>query len=169
MPTTFNISVKDSTSSKTSSYKIEGNYTQITLAQFLTTKVNELYKSLSHTDNLVKVVNNNEIVLEENHSTESFTINQDTIVIKKSDNDYQCSPWAAKDCYSPIESVNLTNDVHYRFKIGDYSWQYRCIPRGTYSISSLFNYTVKYFIIYDFSVWIYSHNYCFCQSIFIWI
>ena len=32
MPTTFNISVKDSTSSKTSSYKIEGNYTQITLA-----------------------------------------------------------------------------------------------------------------------------------------
>ena len=141
-PTTFNISVKDSTSSKTGSYTIEGNYTQITLAQYLTSKVNELYKSLSHTDNLVKLINNNEIVLEENHSTETFTIDNNTIVIKKSDNDYQCSPWASKDCYCSVDSVNLTNDVHYRFKIDSYSWQYRVIPKGTYSVDSLLSYTV---------------------------
>ena len=142
MPTTFNISVKDSTSSKSGSYTIEGNYTQITLAQFLTTKVNELYKSLSHTDNLVKLINNNEIVLEENHSTEYFTIDQNTIVIKKNDNEYITSPWAAKDCYSPVETVNLTNDVHYRFKIDGYSWQYRCIPKGRYSVNDLLTFTV---------------------------
>ena len=144
MPTTFNITVRDTSSSKSGSYTIEGNYTQIILAQFLTTKVNELYKSLSHTDNLVKLINNNEIVLEENHSTETFTIDQNTIVIKKSDNDYQCSPWAAKDCYSPVESVNLTNDVHYRFKIKTYSWQYRCIPKGKYSVGQLLDYIVKH-------------------------
>lgn len=142
MPTTFNISVKDSTSSKSTSFEIEGNYTQITLAQFLTTKVNELYKSLSHTDNLVKLINNNEIVLEENHSTETFTIDQNNIVIKKNDNDYQCSPWKASDSYSPVETVNLTNDVHYRFKINNYSWQYRCIPKGTYTVVQLLNYTI---------------------------
>lgn len=142
MPTTFNITVRDSTSSKSGSYEIVGNYTQITLAQHICNKINELYKSLSHTDNLVKVINNNEIVLEENHSTETFTINNNTIVIKKSDNDYQCSPWASKDCYCPIESVNLTNDVHYRFKIDNNKWEYRVIPKGTYSVDSLLNYTV---------------------------
>lgn len=141
-PTIFNISVKDSTSSKSRSYTIEGNYTQITLAQYLISKVNELYKSLSHTDNLVKVINNNEIVLEENHSTETFTIDQNTIVIKKSDNDYQTSPWNSKDCYCPVNSVNLTNDVHYRFRIDSYSWQYRVIPKGRYSVNDLLTYTI---------------------------
>lgn len=144
MPTTFNISVKDSTASKTSSFEIEGNYTQITLAQFLTTKVNELYKSLSHTDNLVKLINNNEIVLEENHSTETFTIDQNNIVIKKNDNDYQCGAWKSSDCYCPMDSVNLTNDVHYRFKIDSYSWQYRVIPKGTYSVGNLLDYIIKH-------------------------
>ena len=144
MPTTFNISVKDSTFSKTSSFEIVGNFTQITLAQYLCSKVNELYKSLSHTDNLVKVKNNNEIVLEENHSTETFTIDQNNIVIKKNDNDYQCGPWKSSDSYSPVETVNLTNDVHYRFKIDNYSWQYRCIPKGTYSITNLRSYTIGY-------------------------
>lgn len=144
MPTTFNISVKDSTSSKSSSFEIEWNYTQITLAQYICNKINELYKSLSHTTNLVKIVNNNEIVLEENHSTESFTIDQNTIVIKKNDNDYQTSPWKASDCYCPMESVNLTNDVHYRFKLDNYSFQYRCIPRGTYSVGQLLDYIVKH-------------------------
>ena len=142
MTTTFNISVKDSTSSKSSYFDIIGNYTQITLAQHICNKINELYKSLSHTDNLVKVVNNNEIVLEENHSTETFTIDQNTIVIKKSDNYYQCGPWAAKDCYCPVESVNLTNDVHYRFKIDNYSWQYRVISKGKYSVDELLTYTI---------------------------
>ena len=144
MPTTFNITVRDSTSSKSSSFEIIGNYTQITLAQHICNKINELYKSLSHTDNIVKIINSNEIVLEENHSTESFTIDQNTIVIKKNENDYQTSPWAAKDCYSPVESVNLTNDVHYRFKIDNYSWQYRVIPKGRYSVNDLLTYTVGY-------------------------
>lgn len=142
MPTTFNITVRDTSSSKSSSFSIEGNYTQITLAQYICNKINELYKSLSHTTNLVKLINNNEIVLEENHSTETFTIDNNTIVIKKSDNDYQCGPWAAKDCYSPVNSVNLTNDVHYRFKIDNNKWECRVIPKGTYSVDQLFNYTV---------------------------
>lgn len=144
MPTTFNISVKDSTSSKTSSFEIEGNYTQVTLAQHICNKINELYKSLSHTNNLVKLINNNEIVLEEGHTDETFTIDQNTIVIKKNDNDYQTSPWAAKDCYCPMESVNLTNDVHYRFKLDNYSYQYRVIPKGTYSVGNLLDYIVKH-------------------------
>lgn len=142
MTTRFNITVKDSTSSKSTSFEIEGNYTQITLAQHICNKINELYKSLSHTTNLVKLINNNEIVLEENHSSETFTIDQNTIVIKKSDNDYQTSPWASKDCYCPVDSINLTNDVHYRFKIDNYSWQYRVIPKGTYSVNDLLTYTV---------------------------
>ena len=142
MVTRFNITVRDTSSSKSSYFDIIGNYTQITLAKHICNKINELYKSLSHTDNLVKVINNNEIVLETNHSTETFTIDQNTIVIKKSENDYQCSPWAAKDCYCPVESVNLTNDVHYRFKIDNYSWQYRVIPKGTYSVDNLLSYTI---------------------------
>lgn len=144
MPTKFNISVRDTSSSKSSSFEIEWNYTQITLSEYICNKINELYKSLSHTTNLVKVINNNEIVLEENHSTESFTIDNNTIVIKKTENDYQCGPWAAKDCYCPMESVNLTNDVHYRFKIDSYSFQYRVIPRGTYSVEELLEYIVKH-------------------------
>ena len=148
MPSTFNISVKDSTFSKTSSFEIVGNFTQITLAQHICNKINELYKSLSHKDNLVKVINNNEIVLEENHSTEIFTIDQNNIVIKKNDNDYQCGPWKASDSYSPVETVNLTNDVHYRFKIDNYSWQYRCIPKGTYTIANLRSYTIGYINTY---------------------
>lgn len=148
MPSTFNISVKDSTFSKTSSFEIVGNFTQITLVQYLCSKVNELYKSLSHKDNLVKVINNNEIVLEEKHSTETFTIDQNNIVIKKNDNDYQCGPWKASDSYSPVETVNLTNDVHYRFKIDNYSWQYRCIPKGTYTIANLRSYTIGYINTY---------------------
>ena len=142
MVTRFNITVRDTSSSKSSYFDIIGNYTQITLAKHICNKINELYKSLSHTDNLVKVINNNEIVLETNHSTETFTIDQNTIVIKKSENDYQCSPWAAKDCYCPVESVNLTNDVHYRFKIDNYSWKYRVIPKGTYSVDNLLSYTI---------------------------
>ena len=148
MPTTFNISVKDSTSSKSTSFEIEFNYTQITLAQHICNKINELYKSLSHTDNLVRLINNNEIVLETNHSTESFTIDNNTIVIKKTENDYKCGPWAAKDCFCSMESVNLTNDVHYRFRIDSYSWQYRCIPKGTYSVGQLLDYIVKHIQIW---------------------
>ena len=144
MITRFNITVRDTSSSKTSYFDIVGNYTQVTLAQHICNKINELYKSLSHTTNLVKVINNNEIVLEENHSTETFTIDQNNIVIKKSENDYQCSPWKASDSFSPVESVNLTNDVHYRFKIDNYNWQYRVIPKGTYSVDTLLNYTVGY-------------------------
>ena len=142
MTTTFNITVRDTSSSKSTSFDIIGNYTQVTLAQHICNKINELYKSLSHTNNLVKVINSNEIVLEENHSTETFTIDQNTIVIKKSDNNYQCGPWKASDCYSPVDSVNLTNDVHYRFKIDNYSWQYRVIPKGTYSVDNLLSYTI---------------------------
>ena len=144
MITRFNITVRDTSSSKTSYFDIVGNYTQVTLAQHICNKINELYKSLSHTTNLVKVINNNEIVLEENHSTETFTIDQNNIVIKKSDNDYKCGPWKASDSYSKEDSINLTNDVHYRFKIDNYNWQYRVIPKGTYSVDTLLNYTVGY-------------------------
>lgn len=144
MPITINITVRDTSSSKSTSFEIVGNYTRITLAQFLTTKVNELYKSLSHTDNLVKLINNDEIVLEDNHTNERFTIDQNTIVIKKSDNDYKCGPWKASDSYSKEDSINLTNDVHYRFRIDSYSWQYRCIPKGIYTIANLRDYVANH-------------------------
>lgn len=147
METTFNISVKDSTSSKTSSYEIVGHFTAIKLAQYLCTKVNEVYKSLSHTDNLVKLINSNNIVLEDGH-TETFTIDQPTIVIKKSDNDYLVGPWKSIDSYSREDSVNITNDIHYRFRVDSMGWQYRVIPKGIYTITNLRSYTIGYINTY---------------------
>ena len=143
-PTTFNITVKNSTSSKSASYTIEGNFSRIILAQYLCTKINEVYQQLSsNTDNLVKLINSNIIVLEDGHS-ETFTIDQPSLVVKNADNNYETKNWKASDSYCPVDSINITNDIHYRFKIDNYSWQYRCIPKGKYTVLELRNYTIGY-------------------------
>ena len=147
-PTNFRINVNDDTSL---TYTIEDNYTRKSLATYLRDKVNSLYKTLGYTDNLARVINNDEIVLVEGQ-TKFFIIESvdsvntsagyTTIINKIADSHYKCSPWAAKDCYSPVNSVNICNDIHYRFKIDEYPWQYRCIPKGKYSVDTLLNYTV---------------------------
>lgn len=148
MPTKFKINVNDDTSL---SYVVEGNYTRKTLADYLCNKVNELYQSLGYTDNLVRIINNDEIVLVEGQK-KYFTIDsvntsasyQPTIVKKIADSHYKCSPWLASDSFSPVDKINICNDIHYRFKIDSYSWQYCVIPKGTYTVDQLLNYTVGY-------------------------
>lgn len=139
-PTNFRININNDTSL---TYTIENNYTRKSLANYLRDKVNSLYKTLGYTDSLARVINNDEIVLVEG-KTKFFIIESvDTTIINKiADSHYKCSPWLASDCYSPVEKVNICNDIHYRFKINNYNWQYRVIPKGTYSVDTLLNYTV---------------------------
>ena len=143
-PTNFRINVNDDTSL---TINIEGNYTRKSLADYLCNQVNHLYKSLGYTDNLVRVINNDEIVLVENQ-TKHFTIEFPSIVNKIANSDYKCSPWLASDCYSPVETVNICNDIHYRFKINNYNWQYRVIPKGKYSVGQLLDYIVRHIQIW---------------------
>ena len=139
-PTNFRINVNNDTSL---TYTIEGNYTRKSLAVFLRDKVNSLYKTLGYTDNLARVINNDEIVLVKGQTKFFIIESVDTTIINKiADSHYKCSPWAAKDCYSPVETVNICNDIHYRFKIDSYSWQYRVIPAGVYSVDNLLSYIV---------------------------
>ena len=150
MPTTFKINVNDDTSI---SYKIEGIYTRKSLADYLCGKVNELYQSLGNSDNLVKVINSDEIVLVDGQ-TKYFTIEgisselitglHKNIVKKIADNDYKLYQWNASDSYSTEDKINIANDVHFRFKIDDIDWQYKCIPKGTYSISNIRSYIIGY-------------------------
>ena len=145
-PTNFRINVNDDTSL---TYTIEDNYTRKSLATYLRDKVNSLYKTLGYTDNLARVINNDEIVLVEGQ-TKYFKIESiDTTIINKiADSHYKCSPWKSSDCYSPVNSVNICNDIHYRFKIDEYPLQYRVIPKGKYSVDTLLNYTVGHMQIW---------------------
>ena len=139
-PTNLRINVNDDTSL---TYTIEGNYTRKTFADYLCNQVNHLYQTLGYTDNLVRVINNDEIVLVDG-KTKYFKIESvDTTIINKiADSHYKCSPWKASDSFSPVEKVNICNDIHYKFKIDDYDWQYRVIPSGVYSVDNLLSYIV---------------------------
>lgn len=143
MPTNFKINVNGDT---TLTIKIEGNFTRKSLADYLCNQVNQLYKTLGYSDNLVKVINNDEIVLVDGQ-TKYFTIEavnsvDKTIINKIANSYYKCSPWKSSDSFSPVETVNICNDIHYRFKIDNNNWQYRVIPKGKYSVDTLLNYTV---------------------------
>lgn len=137
-PTTFKINVNNDTSK---SISIEGNYSRKSLADYLCNNVNELYQSLGYTDILVQVTNNDEIVLVEGQ-TKFFTIDQESIVKKIADSHYKCSPWKASESIAPVNSVNICTDIHYKFKIDDHEWQYRVIPKGTYTALQLREYTI---------------------------
>lgn len=137
-PTTFKINVNDDTSL---SYSIEGNFTRKSLADYLCNKVNELYQSLGYSDNLVQVTNNDEIVLVDGQ-TKFFTIDQESIVKKLADSHYKCSPWKSSESIAPVNSVNICTDIHYKFKIDDNEWQYRVVPKGTYTALQLREYTI---------------------------
>lgn len=137
-PTTFKINVNDDTSK---SISIEGNYSRKSLADYLCNNVNELYQSLGYSDNLVQVTNNDEIVLVEGQ-TKFFTIDQESIVKKIADSHYKCSPWKSSESIAPVNSVNICTDIHYKFKIDDHEWQYRVIPKGTYTALQLREYTI---------------------------
>ena len=136
----FKININDDTSL---SYSIEGIYTRKSLADYLCNKVNELYQSLGYSDNLVKVINNDEIVLVDGQ-TKYFTIDFPSIVNKITDSDYKCNSWKASDSFCPIETVNICNDIHYKFKIDEYPCQYRVIPAGVYSVGNLRDYIIGY-------------------------
>lgn len=137
-PANFRINVNDDT---TLTINIEGNYTRKSLADYLCNQVNHLYQTLGYTDNLVRVINNDEITLVDGQ-TKFFTIDFPSIVNKIADSHYKCSHWLSSDCYSPVETVNICNDIHYRFKIDNFSWQYRVIPKGRYSVNDLLSYTI---------------------------
>lgn len=139
-PTNFRINVNNDTSL---TYTIEGNYTRKSLAVYLRDKVNSLYKTLGYTDNLARVINDDEIVLVDGQ-TKFFTIDQPSIVKKIADSHYKCSPWKSSESFSPVDKINIYSDIHYRFKIDDYPWQYRTIPRGTYSLANLCGYFINH-------------------------
>lgn len=139
-PTNFRINVNDDTSL---TYTIEGNYTRKSLADYLCNKVNELYKTLGYTDNLARVINNDEIVLVEGQTKFFIIESVDTTIIKKlADSHYKCSPWKSSNSLSPVDKINICNDIHYKFKLDNNNTQYRVIPAGTYSVDTLLNYTV---------------------------
>lgn len=139
-PTNFKINVNDDT---TLTINIEGNYTRKSLADYLCNQVNQLYQTLGYTDNLVRIINNNEIVLVDGQ-TKYFTIDQPTIVNKIADSHYKCSPWKASDSFSPVDKINICNDIHYKFKVDNNNMQYRVIPAGFYSVGQLLDYIVKH-------------------------
>lgn len=145
-PTNFRINVNNDTSL---TYTIEGNYTRKSLADYLCNKVNELYKTLGNTDNLVKVIKYDEIVLFDG-KTKYFTIESaDTTIINKiADSHYKCGPWKSSESFSPVENINICNDIHYRFKIDNNNTQYRVIPAGVYSVGQLLEYIVKHIQIW---------------------
>lgn len=139
-PTNFRININNDTSL---TYTIEDNYTRKSLAVYLRDKVNSLYKTLGYTDNLARVINNDEIVLVEGQTKFFIIESVDTTIINKiADSHYKCSPWKSSDSLSPVDKINICNDIHYKFKIDDYDWQYRCIPAGTYSVDNLLSYIV---------------------------
>lgn len=138
--TNFRINVNDDTSL---TYTIGGNYTRKSLADYLCNQVNHLYQTLGYTDNLARVINNDEIVLVEGQTKFFIIESVDTTIINKiADSHYKCSPWKSSESFAPVEKVNICNDIHYRFKINNNNWQYRVIPAGTYSVDTLLNYTV---------------------------
>lgn len=140
MPTNFRINVNDDT---TLTINIEGDYTRKSLADYLCNQVNHLYQTLGYTDNLVRVINNDEITLVDG-KTKYFTIDFPSIVNKIADSHYKCSPWKASDSFSSVDKINICNDIHYKFKLDDYPWQYRVIPAGVYSVGQLLDYIVKH-------------------------
>ena len=150
MPTNFKINVNDDT---TLTIKIEGNYNRKSLADYLCNQVNHLYQTLGYTDNLVRVINNDEIVLVEGQ-TKYFTIEalnselitglHNNIVHKIADNDYKVYKWKSSESCFEMNSVVIPVDVHYKFKIDDINWLYRCIPKGVYTISNLREYVIGY-------------------------
>ena len=139
-PTNFRINVNGDTSL---TINIEGNYTRKSLADYLCNQVNHLYKTLGYTDNLVRVINNDEIVLVDGQ-TKYFTIEFPSIVNKIADSHYKCSPWKASDSFSSADKINICNDIHYKFKLDNNNTQYRVIPAGTYSVGQLLDYIVKH-------------------------
>lgn len=141
-PTNFRINVNNDTSL---TYTIEGNYTRKSLADYLCNKVNELYKTLGYTDNLARVINNDEIVLVDGQ-TKFFIIESvdTTIINKKADSHYKCSPWKSSESFSPVENINICTDIHYKFKLDNNNTQYRVIPAGVYSVGQLLDYIVKH-------------------------
>lgn len=144
-PTNFKINVNDDT---TLVKQIEGNFTRKSLADFFCNQVNQLYQTLGYTDNLVKVINNDEITLVDGQ-TKYFTIESvnsvdKTIIVQKDKSYYKCSPWKSSESFSPMNSVNICNDIHYKFKIDEYPLQFRCIPKGTYSVDNLLNYIIRH-------------------------
>ena len=150
MPINFKINVNGDT---TLTIKIEGNYNRKSLADYLCNQVNQLYKTLGYSDNLVKVINNDEIVLVDGQ-TKYFTIESlnselitglhKNIIHKIGDNDYKLYEWKSSESFYEMNSVVIPVDVHYRFKIDDINWQYRCIPKGVYTISNLREYVIGY-------------------------
>lgn len=145
-PTNFRININNDTSL---TYTIEGNYSRKSLANYLRDKVNSLYKTLGYTDSLARVIKYDEIVLVEGQTKFFIIESVDTTIINKiADSHYKCSHWLASNCYSPVETVNICNDIHYRFKISNYNWQYRVIPKGKYSVNTLLNYTVEHMQIW---------------------
>ena len=141
-PTNFRINVNNDTSL---TYSIEGNYTRKSLADYLCNKVNELYQTLGYTDNIAKVINNDEIVLVDG-KTKFFIIESvDTTIINKiADSHYKCCRWLSSDCYSPVDKINICTDIHYKFKVDNNNTQYRVIPAGVYSVGQLLDYIVKH-------------------------
>lgn len=154
MPTNFKINVNDDT---TLTIKIEGNYTRKSLADYLCNQVNHLYKTLGYTDNLVKVINNDEIVLVDGQTkhfkiealnSELITGLHNNIVHKINENNYKVYKWLSSESFYDVNSVSLPVDVHFRFKIDSNNWQYRCIPKGKYSISNLRDYVANHMQIW---------------------
>lgn len=154
MPTNFKINVNDDT---TLTIKIEGNYNRKSLADYLCNQVNHLYQTLGYTDNLVRVINNDEIVLVDGQTkyfkiealnSELITGLHNNIVHKIADNDYKVYKWLSSESFYEMNSVQLPVDVHFRFKIDNNNWQYRCIPAGVYTIANLREYVANHI-----SVW----------------
>ena len=154
MPTNFKINVNDDT---TLTINIEGTYNRKSLSDYLCNQVNHLYKTLGYSDNLVRIINIDEIVLVEGQkkyfkiealNSELITGLQNNIVHKIADNDYKVYKWLASESFYDMNSVYLPTNVHFRFKIDNNNWQYRCIPKGTYTIANLRDYVVNHMQIW---------------------
>lgn len=150
MPTNFKINVNDDT---TLTIKIEGNYTRKSLADYLCNQVNHLYQTLGYTDNLVRIINNDEIVLVDGQTkyfkiealnSELITGLHNNIVHKIADNDYKVYKWLSSESFCKEDSVKLPQDVHYKFKIDNGDWNYRSIPKGTHTINNIRSYVIGY-------------------------
>ena len=150
MPTNFKINVNDDT---TLTIKIEGNYTRKSLADYLCNQVNHLYKTLGYTDNITRVINNDEIVLVEGQTkyfkiealnSELITGLHNNIVHKIADNDYKVYKWPSSESFCKEDNVKLPQDIHYKFKIDDKEWIYRSIPKGTHTINNIRSYVIGY-------------------------
>ena len=150
MPTNFKINVNDDT---TLTIKIEGNYNRKSLADYLCNQVNHLYKTLGYTDNLVRIINSDEIVLVEGQkkyfkiealNSELITGLHNNIVHKIADNDYKVYKWLASESFSEEDSVKLPQDIHYKFKIDNNNWVYRSIPCGNHTINNIRSYVIGY-------------------------